>query len=392
MYLQQDVVRQFIEADDEQARFEVIGELVGVGRVTELQRQLETSRNAWSRATNRLEDALKPLRNQIAALEERLRRLGGSDAPGFDHGAYTSWVDEVRRAIAPATLAGESDAIETDSALSALQVVQRRNDRRLASLQRLRSHLAEPTPAAVDADALRARVHASEAIVAEASRQLQSAQEAAAAALRQQAETRDAVQSLRALARLALRHLAERCPVCDQEYDEQATRTRLESLLGEQDDTTPEEASTGTQSAAAQLEMARQRLAADEAALRTGERAQAVRDAWDSALASLASEAGLTPSEDLAARADESIADLQQANGRLQGLGRTGEQLALQLARMAEQDQRADIEHQLTALRSDLAQRESDRDRRIATGSLANSTRRASKSQHRHRCRRALPN
>lgn len=373
MYLQQDVVRQFIEADDEQARFEIIGELVGVGRVTELQRQLETSRNAWSRATNRLEDELRPLRDQIATLEERLRRLGASDAPSFDQKGYTSWVDEVGRTVRPEALPGASDAVSTDSALAALQVVQRSNDRRLASLQRLRTHLGTPPPEAVDTDALRAQVHASEAIVAEASKQLQGAQEAAAAALRRQTEIRDQAESLRALARLALRHLAERCPICSQEYDEQATRDRLQSLISRADDTDPEEASTGPQSAAAQLEVARRQLAADEAALRAGERAETVRATWDSTLASLASEAGLAPSADLATEVNQARAALQQTNDRLRSLGRTGEQLALQLARMAEQDQRAGIETQLTAHRSDLAGREADRDSRMATGGLANS-------------------
>ena len=41
VYLQQDLLRQFLDADDEQQRFAVIGEIVGTGRVAELQRQLD---------------------------------------------------------------------------------------------------------------------------------------------------------------------------------------------------------------------------------------------------------------------------------------------------------------------------------------------------------------
>jgi DNA repair exonuclease SbcCD ATPase subunit len=52
VYLQQDVVRQFIEADDDQQRFNAISELVGIGRATDLQLSLERAKKNWTRATN----------------------------------------------------------------------------------------------------------------------------------------------------------------------------------------------------------------------------------------------------------------------------------------------------------------------------------------------------
>jgi exonuclease SbcC len=54
IYLQQDLVRQFIDADNEQQRFNVVGELVGAGRVTELQLDLERSKAAWVSVMNGL--------------------------------------------------------------------------------------------------------------------------------------------------------------------------------------------------------------------------------------------------------------------------------------------------------------------------------------------------
>ena len=42
VYLQQDRVRDFIEADSDRERFAAFSELVGVGRVTELQAELES--------------------------------------------------------------------------------------------------------------------------------------------------------------------------------------------------------------------------------------------------------------------------------------------------------------------------------------------------------------
>lgn len=81
-YLQQDAVREFVSADDEQQRFQVVGELVGIGRVSDLQRQLESGRNAWTRATTALEKELEPFLLQRLTVSQRLSRLpdsGSSD-------------------------------------------------------------------------------------------------------------------------------------------------------------------------------------------------------------------------------------------------------------------------------------------------------------------------
>lgn len=370
MYLQQDVVREFIEADDEQRRFSVVSELVGVGRVTELQRQLEASRTAWTRATNRMDDELKPLRNQIAALEERLRRLSEGDAQGFDQRGFESWVGEAQSLdVEDIRSAGIP---EIEPLLAELQARQRRNDSVISSLQRLREHLNSERPEAIEAEPLRARVHASEAVVAEASTQLQVAQESVAAERRQQAELHDQVESLRALARLALRHLGERCPVCDQTYDEEATRARLQLQLGGQGNPEPIPLSSRAEDAAAQLEAAQRQLAADEAALRAAERSEVLRASWDEARDSLAREAGLAVSTTLSVDAEAALIARQEANARLRELVGAGEQYALRIARLAEQNQRVDIEDQLTTLREDVARHELERNARVFTGEQAN--------------------
>lgn len=370
MYLQQDVVREFIEADDEQRRFSVVSELVGVGRVTELQRQLEASRTAWTRATNRMDDELKPLRNQIAALEERLRRLSEGDAQGFDQRGFESWVGEAQSLdVEDIRSAGIP---EIEPLLAELQARQRRNDSVISSLQRLREHLNSERPEAIEAEPLRARVHASEAVVAEASTQLQVAQESVAAERRQQAELHDQVESLRALARLALRHLGERCPVCDQTYDEEATRARLQLQLGGHGNPEPIPLSSRAEDAAAQLEAAQRQLAADEAALRAAERSEVLRASWDEARDSLAREAGLAVSTTLSVDAEAALIARQEANARLRELVGAGEQYALRIARLAEQNQRVDIEDQLTTLREDVARHELERNARVFTGEQAN--------------------
>jgi DNA repair exonuclease SbcCD ATPase subunit len=372
MYLQQDVVREFVEADDEQQRFSVVSELVGVGRVTELQRQLETSRTAWTRATNRIDDDLKPLRNQIMALEDRLRRLGEGDTPAFDQRGFDAWVEEAQRLGADIGDIRSTGIPAVEPVLAALQATQLSNDRAISSLQRLRAHLITEVPEAIAAEPLRAQVHASEAIVAEASTQLQIAQESVAAELRRQAEVRDQAESLRALAQLALRHLGERCPVCDQTYDQEATRARLQLQIGGQGDLETAPPSPSVEIAAVQLEAAQRQLAAEEAALRAAERSETLRANWDETRDALAREAGLAASTSLPADVEEALTSRQEADARLRNLRGLGEQYSLQIARLAEQNQRAEVDNQLRTLREDLAGRELEHDARVVTGELAN--------------------
>ena len=53
VYLQQDVLTDFLTADTAQDRFSAISELIGAGRTTEFQSALERSRRAWTRVTTR---------------------------------------------------------------------------------------------------------------------------------------------------------------------------------------------------------------------------------------------------------------------------------------------------------------------------------------------------
>lgn len=68
--LQQDLLREFIDADTDDARFAVIGEIVGAGRIGELQRQLESGKNKWSRSTTTLSGELEPAQRRRDALRD----------------------------------------------------------------------------------------------------------------------------------------------------------------------------------------------------------------------------------------------------------------------------------------------------------------------------------
>ena len=68
VYLQQDLVRDFVEAASNQDRFAAVSELVGAGRVTELQASLERAKRAWTTVTNQRQDELRPLRKRLTTI------------------------------------------------------------------------------------------------------------------------------------------------------------------------------------------------------------------------------------------------------------------------------------------------------------------------------------
>jgi len=371
-YLQQDVVRQFVDTDDEQQRFEVVSELIGVGRVTELQRAMEGSRKAWSEATNRLGRDLEELRGRVAPLEERLRRLAPESDSAFQSEEFDRWIGEVTPHLpdeASLTLPREtSEAVET--AVSLLQANQRQEERTRAALQRLMDHLETTPPEVIAAEPLRAQVHAAESLVAEASEQLRLAQEQVAGERRRQAELRDVAESLRTLAQLALRHLGERCPVCDQDYDVDSTRARLEEFVGQAQLGFAIPADS-VQVAATQLEQLQRNLASIQAALRQAETSEANRASWEETLNGLAQDAGLPVSSDLLERARRRTEDSRKVVANLQRLRSAGEQFSLQLARATEQVQRSELATQLAELQRDLARRQIEWEARSQTGELA---------------------
>ena len=234
-YLQQDSVRQFVEADTEQERFQVVGDLVGVGRIAELQRQLESSKNSWTRATTTLERDLDPFVTQRTVIRERVNRLQSLEVEGDIQAEYANWRQAVATSLGSDNggLGVERTAEELDRGLNELLSREQAEARRVSALQRLTSHLAKPRPEAPDLSLLQAVLTAAEARTQTASEQVASAEQQAALDRRVQVELTERTESLRALAQLALRHLGDACPVCGQTYDQIGTRSRLQHMLDE---------------------------------------------------------------------------------------------------------------------------------------------------------------
>ncbi|MCB1258609.1 MAG: AAA family ATPase, partial [Microthrixaceae bacterium] len=103
VYLQQDAVRDFVEADGEEERFRVVGEIVGAGRAGELSSQLASARNRWSRGTTAVEKEADPRRAQLTQLRAKAANL---DAVELDTDSLnTVWRTWLRQA---ASILGEA--------------------------------------------------------------------------------------------------------------------------------------------------------------------------------------------------------------------------------------------------------------------------------------------
>jgi DNA repair exonuclease SbcCD ATPase subunit len=241
VYLQQDVVGQFIDGDTPRERFEAVSELVGAGRVTELTASLESAKRAWSTQTNRQDDELEDLRLRLADTRSRLDSLAG--ASEIDQRAIAErWREWWKRAENfEDVVEGEAPPASDAEAAAALELAVKRLDvrrlaveRRVALAEELHAEIeehAEMLGSTRDLEQLGEEVKRTESQLVRQREALVGAEAQAAQERQRQVERREREQELRSLAELAIRHLEGPCPVCGQEHDAEKTRAHLEGLL-----------------------------------------------------------------------------------------------------------------------------------------------------------------
>lgn len=353
IYLQQDQVRSFIEAEDEQGRFDIVGEIVGAGRVGELVRQLETSRKAWTTATNRQRDEAEPVIRRRSAMQaeiESLRAVAVASAT-LDHD-WSLWVEQ---AVDAADLASPFDpsgsrARTADRLLDELRVAQRSAEQRFARHREF-AQLVETRPSAADGlpEARRNLEQASQQVDALRA-ELAAAESQAAEVRRRQVAAAEEAESLAAFAQLALRHLSEECPVCQQAYDRPTTEMHLRALLG-QSPTQDDDGSTIIAEVAAQLSEAELEVAQTRATVRRLEAIEREQMTWRDQVASLARELDLSPDPADALAATQDV--LSQLSERIQAIAaarRDGENLSVALARQDQSSKVAELMAELPQL------------------------------------------
>lgn len=381
VYLQQDLVRQFVEADTDQERFSAVSELVGAGRISEFQVQVDNERTAWSRATNEKSGGAGRIRSTLAVLEARMLSLADATTSGQEiRERWEAWWSAASalglESSSDVSPMGPQASQALDDAVRQLGALRRDRERRLIEARQLLSELStEAPPVPPDLEALRSALAAADQVVADAQSALVAAEAAAAEERRRQVEVREVHAELQALAQLALRHLEDRCPVCDQNYDEAATRSRLELLAGESPHDQPD-VSAGADLVAAAVQQVRSAEEAQSTA------AQAVRDAEASVRA-----ADLR-TQDLVARLQSlgyvgppgaaAVDAMRLQTERLTGevelcdqLATTGEGLAVAIARIGEVTQREELQREIDTTRERLADIEDEVAKRERAGVLA---------------------
>jgi hypothetical protein len=189
---------------------------------------------------------------------------------------------------------------------------------------------------------------------------------------REQAALKEKGEQVRALAALALKLLEDRCPVCDQTYDKDATRTRLSALV----QSSGLQAAPGPDNLAdllAALAAKEKEAAAADLSLSSAEQAVAERSRSEEALARRLSDLGVV-ADGQAGRNAALVKAIDEADAlmaRAAELQRVGELLALGLAQSSAVATLDELRREADTLRGDNAVREKVISARSETGEQA---------------------
>ncbi len=365
VYLQQDLVRDFVEGDDDKARFAAVSELAGAGRVTELARELESARLSWSRTTNAKDREFSEATQRLDAHEAQLNALGSVDGASVEQIAehWAAWWPNAEK-LEPATgergvpaPSGTEAANVLEAALRLLESARRQAERRLVSAESLLSETKErpPTKEAADLSKLKQAVSEVESQLAAARDALGVAELAAAERRRKQVEHRQAVEELGALAELAIRHMDGSCPVCGQEHDHSHTRANLEQLIEAAGSSPEEDPEAQTAELAEAVQSREGELSSAQAALREAESAEREIAAWKSERDERLGELGLPTTEEgqSVAALTALISTSREAKEAIDACEAEGERLSVDLVGASEQARAQELRGTIETERSE---------------------------------------
>lgn len=376
-YLQQDLVTQFIAADSPQERFGAISELVGSGRIRELQEALERARRAWSTATTTKTRERDEVAQRVAILRDRLTQLGEPPADTEElEKAWTQWwmaYRDLAPDAKPPPATGVDAAGALDQAIRELQGKVAAWERRRQEIQRTEALIAAvPARPTDDLEDLERRANAAEADLKTAQGTLAAAREQAASLRRQHVELQEQRASLSTFASLALAHLGDRCPVCGQAYDRSHTTEHLTALVERDGESSTEPPALDVSAQAAAVEASERRLAEAQAAVDASARRLS---AWQAQTAQARAAAIAVGVEDESADFEEQLRNLAQGEAaRIELAGHLraqGERLALRLTRVAEAARRDEIQTELGEQEHALAEIDAGLAARRRTGDVA---------------------
>ena len=235
-YLQQDVVRQFLDGSDEE-RFEAVADLVGSGRTVELQKALESGRNAWSRATTQRAKELESAENEFSDLLEQISRLPDSP-PQSDliQDKWKKWVSHCTKLLdrevnVNGEVPGGREAIIEELGKD-LRSERKSLDQDIRSVVECIQGIGEIDEQATrNIEEFQKEREKKKAALTALQTEYDDLREIARTERSKIRELQDENDQLAAMAKLALDHLNEVCPVCEQEIDPDQVRERLQTLI-----------------------------------------------------------------------------------------------------------------------------------------------------------------
>ena len=378
VYLQQDVLTGFLTADTDHDRFNAISELIGAGRTTEFQSALERSRRAWTRITTQRSSEMHEKEQRLDRLEGQLRELvdaSSAAVPSSDE--WVAWWTQAKGLGVSSTEVPRIDSSDAhrviDIAMAELRSLRLSLERRRDRLRNLALMLDDLPSVAVDLDALRGEVDESAHALDAVRRALDDAQEEAAESRRMRLQSRSEEEDRRTLAGVTLRYLGETCPVCQQPYDIEATRERLEAWLQDASKSLETSVSEGRlRSLLNDIGVIEERASRATAALQTAQLQERMLVESQERIHAGLIELGLkVPEVRGASRAIESA--LKEATSDLKELseaGLQGEALALSLARTGQLARQAEVQEEVRHARRDLSNIQGEIARRQETGDL----------------------
>ncbi len=367
VYLQQDLIRQFVESATDQERFAAVSEMVGAGRVTELQASLERSKKAWSTTTNQRSEEARALRERLALLEARLATVSEDASRASAVVTAQEWeewwsaVQEQVSTIRRVEPNARDASLAIGAAIKELDARSHSTERRLQTLSALQEELSithDPLP---NIENLRSSLVLARQASESARQQVADEQTRLAEVRRQQSVLQDQAAQLRALATIALQHLGEHCPVCAQTYDRDETRERLEALVNNAPTIATVRSGADTLPQLLSNFSAKEKNVSEaELAVRSAEqqvaRAQANLELRTRRIAELGLLA--SSSETLRSVVGKAAADSKALLAQFALLLSTGESLALRLGQTSNVAIGEELRREAEALRHDLAERE----------------------------------
>ena len=374
VYLEQDRVNAFVDASDEQQRFTIVGELVGAAHLNRLNRELERARKAWTTETNRRRDEIASMRQIRDSLQDRCNDIDKAVDLGrlLEACAAWSWAANVavRRGkikLPDANAGAAAWASAMDRAIGQVSVDLQALQMLTSSVRRVRRSMRLIPIRVEDPSEVRAAVERLERRVAEAAEDLRNAEEAVSVARRKQLAQAESSRSLGSMAQLALRHLGERCPVCDQHHDPQATERRLRTLVERADLSVdiPEEqvlaqAADALHELESQLVAEKARLHASESAFRqVGERRAQLEASAEALGLSMPQD-----TEELSDSLDSLDTEVLRRSSELRSVRERGLSISASLARAVEATEAKRLRQQVAELTDSTAEQESECDLR----------------------------